>query len=141
MDRTRRPGAKAYDGDGITVSFEAALCLHAAECVRGLPEVFDVDRRPWISPGNAATDAVAEVVRRCPSGALQYHRTDDAPDEVADQPTQVLRHPTGAIGLRGDLELQTPDGPRVETRATLCGCGATARPPFCDHSGPCRPAT
>ncbi|WP_329037798.1 (4Fe-4S)-binding protein [Streptomyces sp. NBC_01725] len=67
---------KAYTSQSITVTFEAGRCLHAAECVRGLPEVFDPGRRPWIRPDGAGAGRVAEVVRRCPSGALQYELVD-----------------------------------------------------------------
>lgn len=67
---------KAYEGNKITVTFEARRCLHAAECVRGLPEVFDTGQRPWIRPDGAEAERVAEVVRRCPSGALQYELVD-----------------------------------------------------------------
>ncbi|WP_017581296.1 (4Fe-4S)-binding protein [Nocardiopsis valliformis] len=67
-------GKKTYEGQSIAVTFEAGRCQHAAECVRGLPEVFDIERRPWIQPDNAAADRTAEVVRRCPSGALEYRR-------------------------------------------------------------------
>ncbi|MFB8021133.1 (4Fe-4S)-binding protein [Streptomyces rubiginosohelvolus] len=132
-----RPAAKSYDGEGIVVGFDAHRCLHAAECVRGLPHVFDVDRRPWVQPDNAPADEVAEVIHRCPSGALQYHRTDGMPDEVPDVPTHVSLHADGVLHLRGDLEVATPYGPRHETRVMLCGCGATANAPYCDHSGPC----
>ncbi|MGW7094501.1 (4Fe-4S)-binding protein [Streptomyces sp. NPDC054874] len=67
---------KSYEGRSITVTFEAARCEHAAECVRGLPEVFDTGRRPWIRPDGADAGRVAEVVRSCPSGALKYERVD-----------------------------------------------------------------
>lgn len=69
-------GKKTCEGQSIAVTFEAGRCQHAAECVRGLPEVFDIERRPWIQPDNAAADRTAEVVRRCPSGALEYRRVD-----------------------------------------------------------------
>lgn len=105
--------------------------------MRGLPAVFDVDRRPWIQPDNAPADEVADVVHRCPSGALQYHRTDGMPDEVPDVPTHVSLHADGVLHVRGDLEVATPYGPRHETRVVLCGCGATGDTPYCDHSGPC----
>lgn len=40
-----------------------------------MPEVFEVDRRPWIDPGQADTEQSAETLRqvigRCPSGALE----------------------------------------------------------------------
>ncbi|MEV1074160.1 (4Fe-4S)-binding protein [Micromonospora parva] len=67
---------KVYEGKKVTVTFEAGLCRHAAECVRGLPEVFDTGRRPWIRPDGAEAERLAEVVGRCPSGALQYELVD-----------------------------------------------------------------
>ena len=62
---------KSYVGTQITVSFDVDVCQHAAECVRGLPAVFDVNQRPWIQPDHADPDTVREVVARCPSGALR----------------------------------------------------------------------
>lgn len=65
---------KLYTGTLLDVSFDGAVCQHAAECVRGMPEVFDTGKRPWIDPGRADTadlaDRLREVVGRCPSGAL-----------------------------------------------------------------------
>lgn len=69
---------KTYRTESITVTFEAGRCLHAAECVGGLPEVFDPARRPWIQPERATAERLAEVVRRCPSGALQYELAEGA---------------------------------------------------------------
>lgn len=136
-DRTRRPGSQRYEGPGIAVSYEAARCLHAAECVRGLPEVFNVDRRPWVAPAAASPDRVAEVVERCPSGALQYHREDGVPGEVPPSPARASLHGDGVLHLRGDLRVSTPDGERAESRVMLCGCAHTRQAPFCDHSGRC----
>lgn len=66
---------KLYTGPLLNVSFDGAICEHAAECVRGMPSVFNTSRRPWIDPGVADTEHLAnqlrEVVGRCPSGALQ----------------------------------------------------------------------
>jgi uncharacterized Fe-S cluster protein YjdI len=62
---------KKYRGAQITVTYDAEICQHAAECVRGLPDVFDVRQRPWIHPDNAAPERVAEVIGLCPSGALK----------------------------------------------------------------------
>ena len=62
---------KVYAGVDVDVSFDPEVCEHAAECVRGLPAVFDTTRRPWILPDAApAADVVAQVAR-CPSGALR----------------------------------------------------------------------
>jgi uncharacterized Fe-S cluster protein YjdI len=63
---------QTYETDAIRVTYDPGVCNHAAECVRGLPQVFDSKAQPWIQPQNADPNAVAEQVRRCPSGALQY---------------------------------------------------------------------
>lgn len=131
------PGASSYDGDGIVVSYEVHRCLHAAECVRGQPDVFEVGRKSWIVPDNAPASEVADVIHRCPSGALQYHRTDGGADELPVTPTRVSAQADGVIHLHGDLLVQTPQGPRHETRVMLCGCGLTGNTPYCDHSGRC----
>ncbi|MFI7552764.1 (4Fe-4S)-binding protein [Micromonospora sediminimaris] len=127
---------KAYEGRSITVTFEARRCLHAAECVRGLPAVFDPGQRPWIRPDGAEAERLAEVVRRCPSGALRYEFADGGA-ESPDRPTQIRRDATGQLIVRGELRVDTPQGVRAETRAVLCGCGRSQRQPYCDHGGPC----
>ena len=68
---------KSYSSDAITVSFDPRLCIHAARCVAGAPEVFDPNARPWIRPENAGADKLADVVARCPTGALRYECAGD----------------------------------------------------------------
>ncbi|MEV5612566.1 (4Fe-4S)-binding protein [Streptomyces sp. NPDC052225] len=135
---------KAYPGHLVTVSFDGARCLHAAACVRGLPQVFDTERRPWIQPDAAPADEVAEVVRRCPSGALRYELVDGTV-ELPPAATSIERTPDGRLVMRGDLRIRWTDGESegdgggeaVEVRATLCGCGRSGNQPYCDHAGPC----
>jgi len=127
--------ARDYAGAGITVSYDRARCRHVAECVRGLPLVFDPDRRPWIVVANEP-DAllVAEVVRRCPTGALHYTLAA-GPAEVPDPVTTVTAVPDGPLLARGDLRLDLGEaGTMAETRAALCRCGSSANKPFCDGS-------
>ncbi|WP_198045494.1 (4Fe-4S)-binding protein [Kitasatospora mediocidica] len=131
------PAVKSYRAEGVTVTFDPGLCRHAAECVRGLPAVFDTTRRPWIEPGAAPPEQVAEVVRRCPTGALGY-RLADGSGEPPARPTEVLRTADGRLLLRGDLRItEGGAGARQATRAMLCGCGSSASPPYCDRSGAC----
>ena len=125
--------AKAYGAPGVTVYYERGRCLHFAECVRGLPQVFDVKKRPWIQPENASAEQVAEVVRRCPSGALHY-RLEEGPSEQPEQPTRVEFVSNGPINLRGDLSIDVPAGRMREVRASLCRCGLTENEPFCDKA-------
>jgi uncharacterized Fe-S cluster protein YjdI/CDGSH-type Zn-finger protein len=126
---------RAYAGTGITVRYDRTRCRHVAECVRGLPLVFDPERRPWIVVDNEP-DAllVAEVVRRCPTGALHYD-LEGGPAERPDLVTTVTAVPDGPLLVRGDLRLDLGDAGRIaETRAALCRCGYSANKPFCDGS-------
>jgi uncharacterized Fe-S cluster protein YjdI len=59
-----------YKNKRLIVCFDPSVCIHAGECVRGLPAVFDVTKDPWIDVNGASAEAIAEVVGRCPSGAL-----------------------------------------------------------------------
>ncbi len=124
------PG-KAYKGESVTVFFDARRCLHVAECVRGLPGVFDTDKRPWIQPDNADALEIAEVVRRCPTGALHYALASGS-EEVGDETTQITPRPDGPLMIRGRLVVETPDGTLEETRAALCRGGQSGNKPFCD---------
>lgn len=126
---------KQYWSDEIVVTYDAARCIHAAECLRGLPQVFDTGKRPWIQPGNASADQVAEVVTRCPTGALHFERKDGGAAEAtpASNTVQVRAH--GPLYVRGDLRVLLPDGSVLsDTRAALCRCGASSHKPFCDNS-------
>jgi uncharacterized Fe-S cluster protein YjdI len=95
-----------FESPQIRVSWSRPRCIHAARCIRGLPEVFEPGRRPWVMPANAPADEVAAVVRRCPTGALHLGRLDGGPGEE----------------------------PMRETRVGLCRCGASKFKPFCDGS-------
>ena len=128
---------RSYEGDGITVLFDGARCIHAAECVRGLPSVFDADARPWVQPKGADADAVAAVVHRCPSGALTYERTDGGPAEpIPLGPPQIRTVPDGPLYVRGDVAIHDAEGNRVQAgpRVALCRCGASKNKPYCDNS-------
>ncbi|WP_181313186.1 (4Fe-4S)-binding protein [Nocardioides campestrisoli] len=74
---------RTYTGPVVDVSFDAEVCRHAAECVRGMPSVFDPAKRPWIdptrAPGEAAAQTLRDVIARCPTGALQVSEHDDTP--------------------------------------------------------------
>jgi len=53
---------KVYRGRDVEVSFDLDMCVHIAECLRGHPQVFDLNRRPWILPDIADADEVARIL-------------------------------------------------------------------------------
>jgi uncharacterized Fe-S cluster protein YjdI len=131
---------RSYYGKNITVTFDKDRCLHAAECVRGLPEVFDIHRKPWILPDASEAETIAEVVRRCPTGALEYGPGTDqagARPERGDEPTTIAAGEGAPLWLRGDIVITGDDSVDTVYRAALCHCGMTANGPHCDGSGPC----
>lgn len=126
---------RRYSGTDVDITYNVKRCIHAAECVNRLSEVFDTQKRPWINPDGASADEVASVVMQCPSGALHFERKDGGASEpLPDQNRIVVRH-NGPLELRGNLAIQsTTVDLQQETRASLCRCGASANKPFCDNS-------
>ena len=61
-----------HRNDQIVVRFDPKLCVHSAQCVKGLPAVFDVTRKPWINVDGASVESIRRQVEACPSRALSY---------------------------------------------------------------------
>ncbi len=61
---------KTYTNGEVSILWKKELCQHSAICFRGMPEVFDPRKRPWIMPEAGSTEAIIKQVCECPSGAL-----------------------------------------------------------------------
>jgi uncharacterized Fe-S cluster protein YjdI len=135
-EERKRPGVeREYSTDEIIVYWEPALCIHSARCLRGLPQVFDVNRRPWVTVDAASADEIADVITRCPSGALRFKRLDGGAQEQSPEVTQIRATPNGPLYVRGKLVITDQDGTVHELpRAALCRCGHSANKPFCDNT-------
>ena len=135
-DERKLPGVqREYRTDQIVVYWESQLCIHTARCLRGLPQVFDINRRPWITVDAASADQIAEVVARCPTSALRFERLDGGPQEQAPEQTTIQATPDGPLYVRGDLKIIDQDRSiRKLKRAALCRCGHSRNKPFCDGS-------
>jgi len=123
-----------YEGENVTIRYDAARCIHATECVYGLKAVFNRESRPWVDPAGASVDEIIETIHRCPSGALKYERMDGGPAEAPPARTIVWVIPHGPLHIRGDVHLTTSDGEVAETRLSLCRCGTSSNKPYCDGS-------
>jgi CDGSH-type Zn-finger protein/uncharacterized Fe-S cluster protein YjdI len=125
-------GVETVKGQRMELSFEAKRCIHARFCVTGAPNVFLANvQGPWIHPDAMEVERVVEVAHACPSGAIRYHRTDGAHDELAPPVNLASIREAGPYAFRGQLQI---DGEPVGFRATLCRCGASKNKPFCDGS-------
>lgn len=77
----QQPVTRTYRNEQLAVLWQPALCTHCEDCIRkeakdgqprGLPEVFDLSKRPWVNINGADSEAIADQVSKCPSGALSY---------------------------------------------------------------------
>jgi len=64
---------KEYTNGEVTIVWKPQLCIHAANCARGLPKVFQPKEKPWINPNAASTQNLIDQVLKCPSGALSTY--------------------------------------------------------------------
>jgi uncharacterized Fe-S cluster protein YjdI len=127
--------AKEYRAGAVVVSYDPDVCIHAAECVRGLPRVFDPQARPWIQPANAAPEDIRAVVGKCPSGALQFHAMSTTPTPPATPSgVTVTVKPNGPYLVQGGAKVCDVAGTVIKEGAVLalCRCGQSGGKPFCD---------
>jgi uncharacterized Fe-S cluster protein YjdI len=56
----------------LEVTYDRKVCIHSANCVKTLPQVFKVENGKFvIDPGAASPEQVRVTVAACPSGALK----------------------------------------------------------------------
>jgi uncharacterized Fe-S cluster protein YjdI len=73
---------KRYSNGEVIVVWQPHLCIHSGNCARGLPQVFNPRRRPWVDVTAATTAEIVAQVGECPSGALSIEPggVDGVPD-------------------------------------------------------------
>jgi len=131
----KHPGvAREYRDDTISVYWAPEFCIHTANCLNAQPAVFDSMRRPWVLLEAADTDAIAEAVMTCPTGALSYERHDGGEPEPASDEVTAQPRTNGPLFLRGRIRMIDARGEltREATRVALCRCGGSENKPYCD---------
>ena len=108
-----------YHSDQITVSYAPDICIHAAECVKGLPTVFDPEKKPWITVAGADPSEIIDVINRCPSGALQYELIDFDSNQESEneknkmEKTKITVMPDGPLKVEGNLSVNKMSGENI----------------------------
>jgi len=69
--------SKKYDNGEITVLWQPHLCIHSANCARGLPGVFNPRVKPWVNIHAAETERIVKQVANYPSGALSILKKEE----------------------------------------------------------------
>jgi uncharacterized Fe-S cluster protein YjdI len=136
--------SRSYTNDEITVFWRPGLCIHSANCLVGLPGVFDSLERPWVNIRGAASAEIMKTVDTCPSRALLYLK--NASPATASPRKKKKKTPKfarieilrdGPAIISGNFTLLDPDKKKIPLKtekAALCRCGASLRKPLCDGS-------
>lgn len=128
---------KKYSNGEVTVVWQPSKCIHSAICFRGLPQVFDPRKRPWVMMENGQTNEVINQVKGCPSGALSYFM-DNEENHESQEPintiVEVLEN--GPLLIYGNLKVKDKAGNEsLKSQTTaFCRCGASKNKPYCDGS-------
>lgn len=128
---------KKYPNNDITVVWKPKLCIHSANCWKGLGSVFNPKQRPWVRMEGGTTEQIIAQVDRCPSGALSYYRNGDAGETLKSSDVVVIEVTSnGPLTIRGDAIIKHGDGSEQTCgpKTSLCRCGHSSNKPFCDGS-------
>ena len=153
------PGERKYKNKDITVYWKASSCIHASTCINELPTVFRASKKPCIRMDGGSTDEIIEIVDRCPVDALTWKFNDlDRNDGIGNEHPNHVKNRRKTLMVEDDLDFEKsisiklmPEGPfiingsfyleretGVKTKfngtVSVCRCGKTKLPPFCDGS-------
>jgi uncharacterized Fe-S cluster protein YjdI len=133
---------KEYSNGEVSVFWRADRCIHSANCLIGLPGVFDNSRRPWIDAKGASTKEIISTVNTCPSRALTFLKNSrfvSKPRKKSSKKApkfariQILKN--GPILISGNFIIRDAMKKKIQVKtetAALCRCGASKTKPFCD---------
>jgi CDGSH-type Zn-finger protein/uncharacterized Fe-S cluster protein YjdI len=119
-------------GDGV-VSFDLATCEHAGYCGDRFTNWRRLARQ---AADPAVRERLMQMVRLCPSGALEMRPDADGEQLEPALPVSIGVVRDGPYWVRGRIRVRAADGQayEVRNRVTLCRCGHSRSKPFCDGS-------
>ena len=63
---------KEFSNGEITIFWQPEKCIHSANCLIGLPTVFNAKKKPWINIHAASSKEIMKIIDTCPSRSLTY---------------------------------------------------------------------
>lgn len=146
---------RKYSNGDITVYWRPADCVHASICFTDLLSVFNPRKRPWVDMTGASTEAIIDIVNRCPTRALTFSWNDTERNSaetsskverdfeelgrefagVSEQkPVKANIMKNGPLLITGSFKIIGPDGKEMKRMqmASFCRCGHSGSLPFCD---------
>jgi len=140
--KMNKESAKGYSNGEITIFWRPELCIHSANCLIGLPEVFSSRKKPWINIHGSDSMEIIKAVDTCPSRALTYLKSTQfvvskTGNSKKGKPkfarVQILKN--GPALVSGNFIIRDANKKKVKVDnevAALCRCGSSRKKPFCD---------
>lgn len=129
---------KKYSNGEITIVWKPSECIHSGICFRGLGDVFNPKKRPWITMETSTSEQIMAQVKKCPSGALSYFLNREAGDSkiAVESETIVETVPNGPLMVYGNVTVKSGDGNLTKKNnvTAFCRCGSSSNKPYCDGS-------
>ncbi|NOY49317.1 MAG: hypothetical protein GXO88_01935 [Chlorobi bacterium] len=116
---------KEYTKGNLTVVWEPGACIHAAICVKMLPNVYQPGKKPWINLDNAEQQQLIDQINACPSGALSYN----VKGENTNLKTNIKMEKPNVAGT-SPVIIGLEEGKNY----AWCSCGKSTNQPWCDGS-------
>ena len=142
--RKDKDNVKEYTNGEITVFWKADMCIHSANCLMGMPRVFNSKRKPWINLAGADSKEIMKTVDTCPSRALTYLKSTTftirkprKKKKAAPKFAKVQILKDGPALVTGNFIIRDSKKKKIRVEssvAALCRCGGSRRKPFCDGS-------
>jgi uncharacterized Fe-S cluster protein YjdI len=125
-----------YKKDELGISYEPNTCTHSANCVNGFPEIFNIEKKPWVNLDAATKEKLSNAVKNCPSGALKLIDDTLQAANEGERNVQIDVMSKGPLLVKGKFKITDHNGNVLETkdRAALCRCGASKNKPFYDDT-------
>ena len=128
---------KHYTKGDLTIIWKPEQCIHSTVCWKGLKEVFNPSKHPWIDMDGADLERIKEQVSHCPSGALSYisdNKVVSADNSETEIVTSVEAMRNGPLMIYGNLTVKDSKGNTTHKNkvTAFCRCGASSNKPFCD---------
>lgn len=130
---------KEYKNEHIIVHWFPEVCAHPGICLRLLPEVFNLQQRPWVNVDAAEPEVIISAIDKCPSGALRYSIPEGSKvdtkiaygvgniDFERSNPASVINR----VSANGPLSVEGQTAV-IGGKMALCRCGLSKSRPFCD---------
>ena len=142
--KSNKDSVKEFSNGEITVYWKAELCIHSANCLIGLPGVFNSKKKPWINVHASNSKDIMKVVDTCPSRALTYLKSTkfvtSKPRAAAKMKSKFARvHllKNGPALITGNFIVRDAQKKKIQIDnevVAICRCGASKKKPFCDGS-------